>query len=129
MTSFHDVPERLVPGTLAWDLYEVEHRQRYEFFSPQCRGLKVLDAACGVGYGTQILREQGAVFVAGIDLQQIIGIDVQCFNQNSGQRGLASARVVFQQHVAASQIGREDLIDGLCLARHHALDIGADEGG
>lgn len=68
MTESHNIPERLVPGSLAWELYAVEHQQRYEFFAPQCRGLKVLDAACGVGYGTRILREQGASCVVGIDL-------------------------------------------------------------
>lgn len=68
MNAGHPIPERLVPGTLSWQMYEVEHRQRYEFFAPRCRGHQVLDAACGVGYGSQILREHGAARVVGIDL-------------------------------------------------------------
>jgi len=61
-------PERLVPGTLEWDLYEVEHRQRYEWAAKYCRNLRVLDVACGVGYGSEILREAGAAKVIGVDL-------------------------------------------------------------
>jgi SAM-dependent methyltransferase len=59
-----------VPGTAEWDAYEVEHRQRYEFVAEQCRGLRVLDVACGVGYGSQILAERGAASVVGVDISQ-----------------------------------------------------------
>jgi ubiquinone/menaquinone biosynthesis C-methylase UbiE len=62
------VPERLVPGTLDWTMYQYEHRQRYEFFAPRCRGQVVLDAACGMGYGTRILAEAGAELVIGVDI-------------------------------------------------------------
>ena len=61
-------PERLVPGTLAWDLYQVEHKQRYEWAAKYCVGLRVLDVACGVGYGSEILRQAGATKVVGADL-------------------------------------------------------------
>jgi len=62
------VPERLIPGTLAWDLYSVEHRQRYEWASKYCKNQTVLDVACGVGYGTEILARQGAQTVVGVDI-------------------------------------------------------------
>ncbi len=64
------IPERLVPGTPEWDLYLVEHKQRYEFFAQRCRGLRILDAACGVGYGSQILARAGAAEVVGLDLDE-----------------------------------------------------------
>lgn len=63
-----DIPERLVPGTLPWDIYEYEHKQRYSFFAPRCRGLDVLDAACGVGYGTALIAKGGARSVVGADI-------------------------------------------------------------
>jgi len=63
-----DVPERLVPGTTAWDLYEVEHRQRYDWAAKYCAGRQVLDVACGVGYGSEILLQAGASRVVGVDL-------------------------------------------------------------
>lgn len=62
------IPERLVPGTLEWEVLETEHRQRYEFFAPRCHGLRVLDAACGVGYGSRLLAERGAASVTAIDI-------------------------------------------------------------
>jgi SAM-dependent methyltransferase len=57
-----------MPGTQAWRLYEVEHRQRYEFFAGRCRGLRVLDAACGVGYGSRILADSAVASVLGVDI-------------------------------------------------------------
>src|ERR1041385_1219530 len=62
------VPERLVPGSEAWRLYEVEHRQRYQWAAQYCAGRRVLDVACGVGYGSEILRQAGATIVIGVDL-------------------------------------------------------------
>lgn len=62
------VPERLVPNTEAWDLYQVEHLQRYNWSAPYCAGLRVLDVACGVGYGSVILCEAGAASVVAVDL-------------------------------------------------------------
>jgi ubiquinone/menaquinone biosynthesis C-methylase UbiE len=62
------VPERLVPGSEAWRLYEVEHRQRYQWAARYCSGRRVLDVACGVGYGSEILRQAGATIVIGVDL-------------------------------------------------------------
>jgi len=63
-----DVPERLVPGTLAWELYEVEHKQRYEWAAKYCTGKRVLDVACGTGYGSEIVRQANATTVVGVDL-------------------------------------------------------------
>jgi ubiquinone/menaquinone biosynthesis C-methylase UbiE len=68
-TATSEVPERLVPGTLAWELYEVEHKQRYEWATKYCAGQTVLDVACGIGYGTEILRESGATAVIGVDIE------------------------------------------------------------
>ena len=62
------IPERLVPGTLAWELYQVEHKQRYQWASDYCKGKRVLDAACGTGYGSAILTRSGAATVVGVDI-------------------------------------------------------------
>lgn len=63
-----EIPERLVPGTLAWDLYQVEHKQRYDWASGYCKGKTVLDVACGTGYGSAILAQTGAAQVVGVDI-------------------------------------------------------------
>jgi ubiquinone/menaquinone biosynthesis C-methylase UbiE len=70
MTVEHieEVPERLVPGTLAWELYQVEHKQRYEFALDHCLGKFVLDVACGTAYGSTILAQSGAAHVVGVDI-------------------------------------------------------------
>lgn len=61
--------ERLVPGTPEWDLYFANHHQRYAFAADQLlaeHASTVLDAACGVGYGSKFLGERG-VRVVGVD--------------------------------------------------------------
>lgn len=44
------------------------HRTRYEFAKKQVEGRGVADIACGLGYGSRILRHAGAKAVMGIDL-------------------------------------------------------------
>jgi len=59
--------ERMVPeaadGSTFW-----EHVQRYRFAVPYVQGRRVLDVACGEGYGTAALAASGA--------EQVIGVDV-----------------------------------------------------
>ena len=62
------IPERLMPNTSEWDMYIAEHRQRYEFAAEYCVNAHVLDAACGVGYGSDLLHRKGAFNVLGVDL-------------------------------------------------------------
>lgn len=65
----HLAIERLVPGTPEWDLYFANHHQRYAFAADLLRAERastVLDAACGVGYGSRLLGENGA---------QVVGVD------------------------------------------------------
>jgi 2-polyprenyl-3-methyl-5-hydroxy-6-metoxy-1,4-benzoquinol methylase len=45
------------------------HLERYEYAASVLTGLRVLDCACGMGYGTAMLREVG-IFAVGIDLDQ-----------------------------------------------------------
>ena len=39
------------------NLIEEKHRERYAFAKKFCKDRKVLDAACGCGYGTFMLSE------------------------------------------------------------------------
>ncbi len=57
--------ERFIPGTRGeiW----VEHWHRYHFAARWAKGLRVLDAACGEGYGTALLARHAA-HVTGVDL-------------------------------------------------------------
>ena len=55
-----------MPGTPEWGLYLANHHQRYAFAADLLRAncTYVLDAACGVGYGSRLLGESGIQVVA-----------------------------------------------------------------
>ncbi len=62
-------PERISPGDSYWESHLPEHRQRYEFAAARLvAGSRVLDAGCGVGYGTALLMDQGAGLAVGVDV-------------------------------------------------------------
>ncbi|CAH1657987.1 MULTISPECIES: class I SAM-dependent methyltransferase [unclassified Chelatococcus] len=57
------------PGTMPYDaMLAAEHVARYLLARPLCTGKRVLDVACGEGYGTSFLRASGATTVVGIDI-------------------------------------------------------------
>lgn len=67
--------ERIVPGAsncepaFARKMYQ-EHVARYAFAAQMVANRDVLDVACGVGYGSQLLGKAGAKSVLGIDLAE-----------------------------------------------------------
>lgn len=54
----------LIPG------YAI-HIQRYNHALPHCLGKRVLDAGCGVGYGSNHLARRGAAQVTGVDISSV----------------------------------------------------------
>ena len=58
--------ERFLPKDCKGEM-EIEHYQRYRFAAAFVEGKKVLDAACGEGYGSSILSEK-AKEVTGLDI-------------------------------------------------------------
>jgi 2-polyprenyl-3-methyl-5-hydroxy-6-metoxy-1,4-benzoquinol methylase len=64
--------ERMVPDLLSSDSTERSmlelHLRRYAFAAQFVRGKRVLDLACGAGYGSVMLKEAGATHVVGVDL-------------------------------------------------------------
>ena len=59
--------EFLLPGKFPKKT-EDEHFERYMFASKRVKEKKVLDIACGVGYGCEIYSESGAKHVVGVDI-------------------------------------------------------------
>ncbi|MDD5085428.1 MAG: class I SAM-dependent methyltransferase [Candidatus Omnitrophica bacterium] len=59
--------ERFIPGDPHFDLDAHEHYARYAFATFFAKGIKVLDAACGCGYGSFMLAESGAKQVTAMD--------------------------------------------------------------
>lgn len=60
--------ERLVPGGEFWNELVGEHKSRYLFAARYGQGRRVLDAGCGVGYGSRMLVEAGASEVIAVDI-------------------------------------------------------------
>jgi SAM-dependent methyltransferase len=60
----HFEPDRM---TYHWKL-ACEHVARYAFAAQFCRGRRVLDVACGEGYGSLLLHRAGAASVLGVDI-------------------------------------------------------------
>jgi len=59
------------------------HRERYEFAAAHARGKRVLDIACGCGYGSEMLKEAGADSVVGVDLSpEAIAEAMECFSRD-----------------------------------------------
>jgi SAM-dependent methyltransferase len=58
-------PERIVPDETSPGIVAL-HLKRYEFAAPFCRGREVLDAGCGVGYGS--------AFLGGV-ARRVVGVD------------------------------------------------------
>jgi O-antigen biosynthesis protein len=60
--------ERFDPASMAGDLIDAEHQARYRLALLLVSGRRVLDAGCGVGWGTQLIVEAGAAQVIGVDI-------------------------------------------------------------
>lgn len=62
--------ERIVPGTLEWDAFYANHICRYHFAKEQIQNknaVKILDAACGVGYGSFFLGTDEQLEITAVD--------------------------------------------------------------
>lgn len=65
-----DVHERLNAEELArHDYLAASHLHRYAVAGELCEGLRVVDIACGIGYGTEMLAEH-AVSAHGVDIDE-----------------------------------------------------------
>jgi SAM-dependent methyltransferase len=63
-----NVPERIIPDETEPGIVAL-HLKRYEFARPYAEGKDVLDAGCGVGYGTAFLAESARRAV-GVDISR-----------------------------------------------------------
>lgn len=62
------VPDRLDQKITFQRQILAQHLERYNFAAKFVRNKRVLDAACGSGYGSRILADSGALAVVGLDL-------------------------------------------------------------
>lgn len=61
--------ERVIEGNTPNRIW-LDHAARYEFATNYVKDKKVLDVACGTGFGSKILQEKGARGVFGVDLSK-----------------------------------------------------------
>jgi SAM-dependent methyltransferase len=64
------ITERLGPGSETWVPHSAFHIARYQFAATRVAGGRVLDAGCGLGYGSAILKSAGAAAVQAIDIDR-----------------------------------------------------------
>jgi SAM-dependent methyltransferase len=62
------VKERLSIGDWMPPWLRHQHLCRYSWAGEYCRGMRVADAACGIGYGSRLLMRAGARSVDGYDI-------------------------------------------------------------
>ena len=93
--------ERLVPDNVRTD--EVIGREtlllhlaRYEFAAGHVRPGRLLDIACGVGYGTRLLADQS------VAISQAVGVDISDSAIEHARSRYGGGRVQFQQEDAMS---------------------------
>lgn len=91
-----DTLERIIPDDVHEDdaaaLASVAlHRERYRFAADHARPGRLLDLACGVGYGTRLIAD------ARPDLDDLLGVDLSAEAVAYAQREYACARVRYEQ--------------------------------
>lgn len=69
-TSADGISERFIPDQMGEGMVAAEHLCRYWWAAQFARGRRVLDAGCGIGYGSNMLAEAGAPRVQGVDISQ-----------------------------------------------------------
>jgi 2-polyprenyl-3-methyl-5-hydroxy-6-metoxy-1,4-benzoquinol methylase len=91
--------ERVIPNLMA-DTNGLlrEHIRRYEFAAKFATG-RVLDIACGVGYGTQILLDNDSME----KIQHIVGVDIDKETIDYAKVNYSREKVSFLAHDAASE--------------------------
>ena len=67
--AMENTGERMLPGQADARTFW-EHIYRYRFATGFVRGKRVLDIACGEGYGTAALQKSGALNVIGVDISE-----------------------------------------------------------
>lgn len=75
------VKERLASGQWVPPWVRYQHLARYEWAIEFCRDKRVLDAACGTGYGSEILKQVGRIVSLDIDADAVAEA-----SHRSGQR-------------------------------------------
>lgn len=81
------------PGVMRYKAMDAsEHLSRYLCVRELCRGRRVLDVACGEGYGAWLMHQWGAA--------QVVGIDISQDAIHIAERHFGAAGILFEQRDA-----------------------------
>jgi SAM-dependent methyltransferase len=69
--------ERFIPEAWGAEIIAAEHHARYRLAAQAAGGRTVLDAGCGVGWGTTLLLDAGALAAVGVDIADEAVVDAQ----------------------------------------------------
>ena len=110
-------PERIVPDETEPGIVAL-HRKRYEFALPFCEGKEVLDAGCGVGYGSAVLAERAV---------RVVAVDLDPGAVEYARTRYAAANVTFLQGDVTALELPDDSFDTVCSFEtlEHLSDAGA----
>jgi len=88
------IPDLVVPGDVTGQETLSLHIQRYEFAAKYLKGERLLDIACGVGYGTRLMADMAET------IQMALGVDLSKEAVQYALRHYGNERVQFLQHNA-----------------------------
>lgn len=106
------IPKETEPGILAM------HLKRYRFAYPYCEGKRVLDVACGVGYGSHYLAETA---------RDVAGVEIDPESVAYAKNNYALPNVTFHEMDAARLQFNDHSFDVVCSFEtiEHLSDIDA----
>jgi SAM-dependent methyltransferase len=110
-------PERIVPDETEPGIVAL-HRKRYEFALPYCEGKDVLDAGCGVGYGSAVLARHA---------RRVVGVDLDAATIDYARRRYGGPNVEFRQGDVTALELADDSFDTVCSFEtlEHLADVDA----
>ena len=88
------IPDQVAPDDVTGQATLQLHVQRYEFAAEHLKPGRLLDIACGVGYGTHLMAEKAS------NLVEAIGVDLSQQAIEYARQHYAGGRLQFQQHDA-----------------------------
>lgn len=88
------IPDQVAPDDITGQATLKLHLQRYEFAAAHLKPGRLLDIACGVGYGTHLMAEKAK------DIVEAIGVDLSQETVEYAKQYYGSSRIQFQQHDA-----------------------------
>jgi len=97
-------PERIVPDETETGVVAL-HLKRYDFARQFCAGADVLDAACGVGYGTAYLADVA---------QSVVGVDVSADAIAYAAARYGGARASFREMDVTALAFADETFDVVC---------------